>query len=131
HTKPWLVRTTERKPESGPQTITPVGIVVPTDVRPGDVTSCSMTLVPQAYGPYPVLRVLPFKVPLSSGGDGKPTLQGLWVDLGFGPGPAEGPVRCKAPEGSGTLHVVVSRDGGTTPVLTSDLPYQAAPSNEA
>jgi hypothetical protein len=108
-----------------------VGVVLPTDVRPGDTISGSVVLNPQDYEKTPALHVIRVEVPLDTGDDGKPTLRGPVVDTGDGqPKPVDHGLHYKLPEGTlrnaNRLRALFGRSGKTT-IITRELPLDPSP----
>jgi hypothetical protein len=83
----------------------PVGVVIPSDARPGETVSGSVTTDPRAYDKVPALRVVSALLSLPRNDAGEPRLERVGVDIGNGAQPADGPVTVRVPENATRLTV--------------------------
>src|SRR6266851_2237411 len=104
-------------------TATLVGVVLPTDGRPGEKMSGRVVTDPKKYAGIPALRVVEMELPLARGEDGRATLQGLVVDLGDGRAqPADGVLTVEIPRNADRIQLSVRREGSPTLLVRRDLP---------
>jgi hypothetical protein len=98
-----------------------VGVVIATDTRPGETCSCSLTTEPKRYENKPGLEVVEMQMNLARDDNGKPSLDGHYIDFGDGRRqPANKPVEVLVSNSS--LHGVVYEENNQHPVATCDLP---------
>ncbi len=106
-----------------------VGLVLPSDTRPGDTITGTVVTDPKTYEHNPTVTVLTTTIPLPVGEDGKPVLTGTTVTVGGGGSqPAEGSVVCDVPKTATNLPVSVTGPGGK-PVNCGSLPVSPGPSS--
>jgi len=93
-----------------------VGIVMPTDTRPGDQISATVVTDPQAYAGVPGLRVVPATVPLEKDAQGAATLSGVVVEAGDKkPQSAEGPLLVRVAQDAQEVDFAFERLSGDKP----------------
>jgi hypothetical protein len=99
-----------------------IGVVLPVDVRVGDVGSGSVVIDPQTYDDVPALKVIPLRVPHRPNASAQATLEGLIIELGGYAEPATEPLTFTVREGATSLPVVVRRADSPTPIAAATIP---------
>jgi hypothetical protein len=104
-----------------------VGIVVPTDTRPGDTISGTVVTNPHDYDNVPALKVVTAEVPLQHDASGHPSLEGVVVDTGDGHRQRADTgwiAMLAAGAGAGALPFIFGRDGTPTPIAERSVPIE-------
>lgn len=88
--------------------VTLVGVVLPSDARPGEPVSGSMVKDPKRFAGIPGLQVVEMQVPLKRGDDGEASFEGVVVDLGDGRHQrAQDGLTVKIAEGASRIPIIV------------------------
>jgi len=93
-----------------------VGVVLPSDARPGETVSGSVTTDPRAWDDVPAVRVVTVRLPLPRGDAGEPVIDRVTVDAGGGEQPAGGPVTLRLPGNAARIPVRVIARTGPSPI---------------
>jgi len=101
---------------AGERTPTILGVVIPSDARPGETVSGSVTADPRAWDEVPAVRVVTVRLPLPRNDAGAPVLDRVTIDAGGGEQPADGPVTLRAPEKGARLSIRVIAHTGPVPI---------------
>jgi hypothetical protein len=125
----WIeISTTNNDASFGGATL--VGLVIANDARPGETCSCSLTTEPKRYEGKPGLKVVEMQINLARDDNGKPSLDGRYIDFGDGRRqPANQPVEVLVSNSS--LHGEVFEEDKPQPTATCDVPiHQTAHRDE-
>ncbi|PYR57608.1 MAG: hypothetical protein DMF85_13185 [Acidobacteria bacterium] len=113
-------------------TATLVGVVLPSDARPGDTITGTVVTDPKPYRDIPALRVVETTVPLLRNPEGKATLEHLDLSLGDGfSQPADQPVTVTLPPQGTSLPIEIARDDESEPLFTQKVPIASPPASPA
>ncbi|MDQ6893312.1 MAG: hypothetical protein M3167_11630 [Acidobacteriota bacterium] len=100
----------------GETTSTILGVVIPSDARPDETVSGSVTTDPRIWDEVPAVRVVTVRLPLPRNDAGQPVLERVTVDAGGGEQPANGPVTLRVPENGARLPIRVIAHTGPSPI---------------
>ncbi|HEY6146816.1 MAG TPA: hypothetical protein VIZ69_03930, partial [Thermoanaerobaculia bacterium] len=95
---------------------TTVGVVIPSDARPGETVSGSVTADPRTWDEVPAVRVVTVRLPMPRNDAGEPVLERVTVDAGGGEQPADGPVTVRVPGNAARIPVRVIARTGPSPI---------------
>ena len=112
-------------PETLKTSSTLVGVVLPSDTRPGDTITGTVVTDPKTYEGNPALRVVEVTVPVEVDQTGKKSLHGIVVDVGDQPPmPADTPLVFKVPARTTSIPVTVHREETPSPATPTKVPVE-------
>jgi hypothetical protein len=102
-----------------------IGVVLPSDVRPGDTITGTVVRDPKTYEGNPALHVVELTVPLPVDQNGKTSLHGVVVDIGeHPPMPADTPLVYKVPTRTPSIPVTIRRKEDPVPSTPVKVPVE-------
>ncbi len=113
-----------RPPQGAAATAILVGVVLPVNVKPGEVGSGSLVTDPDRYEDVPALRVIPLRLPLQAGASAHATLEDLSVVLDGYSQPADEALTFTVRDGATSLPIVIRRRSDPATLAAGEAPIE-------